>query len=374
MIIHNKTVIVYDVEVFRNCFHAVCKNTETGKCYNFEISERYNHIEELTQFFLNKMYIFCGYNNKHFDDPIINYIIMYKDALLSKAYFVSCQSVYNLAQIIITSETTELWKTYKYAKLFESFDLLTMLYSSKLRVSLKEMQVTMHYKNVLEFKGNFDELLMRKDIPEMIEYNKNDVDSTCELLYLCKQDVELRIEIEREYGLPCLSLDGVNIGMKILAAKYAEQTGLRWEDFKDLRSPADVIALKDVILPFIKFKSPILSSVLSDMLRQVVSPGRKGYENSFVYKNCVYTVGVGGIHTKNKPEIVIPKEDETLVDIDVASLYPSMLLEYKFYPKHLGEAFLTTYRRIKEERIEAKHKGLKTKDTTLKLALNGLKM
>lgn len=74
----------------------------------------------------------------------------------------------------------------------------------------------------------------------------------------------------------------------------------------------------------------------------------------------------------NDPEIVIPKEDEMLIDIDVASLYPSMLIEYGFYPKHLGPEFLEVYRQIKDERIEAKHNGNKVKNETLKLALNGL--
>lgn len=57
-----------------------------------------------------------------------------------------------------------------------------------------------------------------------------------------------------------------------------------------------------------------------------------------------------------------------------ASLYPSMIIEYEFYPKHLGREFLTVYKQIKDERIEAKHNSNKTKNETLKLALNGLKM
>lgn len=55
-----------------------------------------------------------------------------------------------------------------------------------------------------------------------------------------------------------------------------------------------------------------------------------------------------------------------------ASLYPSMLIEYGFYPKHLGPEFLEVYKQIKDERIEAKHNGNKVKNETLKLALNGL--
>lgn len=255
---------------------------------------------------------------------------------------------------------------------FDSFDILTMLYSNKLRVGLKEIQVTMQYKNVQEFVADWQADLPENQIDSMIEYNINDVNSTEELLNRCKKDVDLRLAIEDEYGVRVLSKDGVNIGMKILTQKYLEKTGQTWYDIKDLRSPMDVIPLNKVILPFIKYDSPILQRVLDDMKSQIVSPGRKGYENKFIFEGLRYSVGVGGIHSVNDPEIVIPKEDEMLIDIDVASLYPSMLIEYGFYPKHLGSEFLEVYKQIKDERIEAKHNGNKVKNETLKLALNGL--
>jgi hypothetical protein len=108
------------------------------------------------------------------------------------------------------------------------------------------------------------------------------------------------------------------------------------------------------------------------MKRQVVSPGRKGYEKHFILDGLEYCVGVGGIHSVNKPEEILPTENQILIDCDVASLYPSMIIEHKFYPPHLGKEFLEVYTQIKNERIEAKHAGNKIKDATLKLALNGL--
>ena len=392
MIIRNKTVYVYDIEVFPNVFYCTVKNSETGRFYMFEISQRKNQLDELVQFFhtvneqhnwndlyttdiqLNTDKMFCGYNNLHYDNAIINYIIDYYNVMKYKGYRTICRSIFNLSKTITTSsdDSIEAWKKWKYATYFESFDLLTMLYSNKLRVGLKEMQVTMQYQNVQEFVCDWQADLPEKEIDSMIEYNINDVNSTEELLNRCKKDVDLRIAIEDEYKVRVLSKDGVNIGMKILTQKYLEKTGQTWQDIKDLRSPMSVIPLKDVILPFIKYDSPILQKVLSDMKQQIVSPGRKGYENKFLFEGLRYSVGVGGIHSVNDPEIIIPKEDEMLIDIDVASLYPSMLIEYEFYPKHLGKEFLEVYRQIKDERIEAKHKGDKVKNETLKLALNGL--
>lgn len=392
MIIRNKKVYVYDIEVFQNIFHCSVKNTETEEIYKFEISERKNQLRELVKFFkqvdsyikwgdfyttdleIKSEIIFCGYNNLHYDNPIINYIIEYEDRLMSYNVATICNSIFNLSKTITTSteDNIDAWKHWKYQIWFDTFDILTMLYSKKLRVGLKEIQVTMQYPNVQEFVCDWSKPLPLEDFDNMIDYNINDIESTTELLNRCKKDIDLRIAIEDEYGVRVLSKDGVNIGMKILTQKYLEKTGLTWWDIEGLRSPMDYIPLKDVILPFIKYDSPILQEVLNDMKNQIVSPGRKGYENNFVFNGLRYTVGVGGIHSKNDPEIIIPKEDEMLIDIDVASLYPSMLIEYGFYPKHLGPEFLEVYSKIKDERIEAKHNGDKVKNETLKLALNGL--
>lgn len=392
MIIRGKIVYVYDIEVFQNIFHCSVKNTETNDIYKFEISERKNQLRELVKFFkqvdkyitwgdyyttninIPANVIFCGYNNLHYDNPIINYIIEYEDKLMQYNIPTICSSIFNLSKTITTSseDNIDAWKHWKYQIWFDTFDILTMLYSNKLRVGLKEIQVTMQYPNVQEFVCDWTKPLPLEDFDSMIDYNINDIESTSELLNRCKKDVDLRIAIEDEYGVRVLSKDGVNIGMKILTQKYLEKTGLTWWDIKDLRSPMSVIPLKDVILPFIKYDSPILQRVLEDMKNQIVSPGRKGYENKFVFNNLRYSVGVGGIHSVNSPEIIIPRDDEMLIDIDVASLYPSMLIEYEFYPRHLGKEFLEVYKQIKDERIEAKHNGDKVKNETLKLALNGL--
>lgn len=392
MIIRGKIVYVYDIEVFQNIFHCSVKNTETNDIYKFEISERKNQLRELVKFFkqvdkyitwgdyyttninIPTNIIFCGYNNLHYDNPIINYIIEYEDKLMQYNIPTICSSIFNLSKTITTSseDNIDAWKHWKYQIWFDTFDILTMLYSNKLRVGLKEIQVTMQYPNVQEFVCDWTKPLPLEDFDSMIDYNINDIESTSELLNRCKKDVDLRIAIEDEYGVRVLSKDGVNIGMKILTQKYLEKTGLTWWDIKDLRSPMSVIPLKDAILPFIKYDSPILQRVLEDMKNQIVSPGRKGYENKFVFNNLRYSVGVGGIHSVNSPEIIIPRDDEMLIDIDVASLYPSMLIEYEFYPRHLGKEFLEVYKQIKDERIEAKHNGDKVKNETLKLALNGL--
>ena len=371
MIIKNLIVQVYDIEIFPNCFSLTIKNTETKEFQFFELSNRKNNLVDLVPLFLDKRYIFCGYNNIHYDNPIVNFIIEYKETLKKSTRLDIEYNLFQLSQTIIKGDL-EKWKKWKYANNFETLDLLTMLFSQKLRVGLKEMQVTMKYSNVQEYDGNFEAPIPEEDIPKMIQYNINDVNSTEELLYICENDIKLRLNIEEEYGIKALNKDGVNLGMEILKTKYLEKTHKTWNDIKDLRSPCNKIALNEIILPFIKFDNPILKDLLNEMKQQVVSPDRKGYNKHFLMDNLEYSVGVGGIHSVNKPSIFIAKEDEVISDVDVASLYPSLIIEYGFYPPHLGKEFLEVYKGIKDERIEAKHNGNKLKNLTLKLSINGL--
>lgn len=318
MKIRNKIVYVYDIEVFRNVFHCTLLNTETEELIKFECSIRKNNIEEMCKFFKQDAY-FVGYNNIHYDNPIINYCIEY----FSNSKYTHnkiCLSIFNLSNIITQDkDNIDRWKRWKYANNFLTVDLLTMLYSKALRVSLKEMQVTMMYKNVQEFNQDWNSNLAENNIDSMIEYNINDVMSTYELLKRCEKDIQLRLNIEDQYHIHCLSKDGVNIGMQILAEEYMNKTGISWDILKNMRSPADIIDLNEIILPIIKYNTPILQNLLNEMKQLKVSPGRKGYEKQFLLEDLTISVGVGGIHSINEPEIIIPNKDELLVDLDVSN-------------------------------------------------------
>ncbi len=235
MIIQNKIVFVYDIEVFPNCFHCCIKNTETKDYYLFEISHRKNNVKELIETFDKNNVIFCGYNNIHYDNPIINLLRKYRDKVINCNWIKICDNIFVLSNTIINEETSEKWKDLKYYTDYETLDLLTMLFSQKLRVGLKEMQVTMKFNNVQEYEGDFTKPIDDKDIPDMIKYNINDVDSTETLLYKCENDIKLRLNIEKEYGIKALNKDGVNLGMEIIKYKYLEATKKNWYDIKDLR-------------------------------------------------------------------------------------------------------------------------------------------
>ena len=100
------------------------------------------------------------------------------------------------------------------------------MFSNKLRVGLKELQVTMEYPNVQEFDGDFRKSLSTSRIDDCLVYNRNDVESSCVLLERLQKDIELRLAIEDTYHISALNKDGVNLGMEIIKQRYLAETGL----------------------------------------------------------------------------------------------------------------------------------------------------
>lgn len=376
MIIRNRICFVYDVEIFPNFFSVTVKNTESQNIKSYEISERRNDLPEIVTLFLHKKIQWVGFNSMHYDAPVISYLIINYKRLILKPVWEITAELKAFSDKIINSETSASWSQYKYANLFHDLDLLVMRWSQKLRVGLKALQVTMEYRNVEEYSGDFNKPLPTSEIPNLLAYNVNDVLSTEELLNRSAKDIDLRIAIEDQYNISALNKDGVNLGMEIIKKYYLDATGKTWGEIKDLRSKVDEIPLKDVIFDYIKFDNPVLQNVLAKLKNTVIPITNmpKGYkfEIKFEIGGVKHTYGIGGLHSENEPEIFEPNDSEMLIDSDVTSLYPSIILQNELYPAHLGRIFLDVYQTIYDQRVAAKKEGRKIENETLKLALNGL--
>ena len=382
MIIKERPVILYDIEVFPNCFHCTCKDSESHKIYKFEISSRKNQLNELIDFFYfdRTKHVMCGYNNKHYDDIVINYIIFYRNSMKRLGFQRICNSLYYLSKEIINSEKTddiEKIKEYKYANYFYSFDLMLMLYGYKQQKSLKEIEVLLHMSNVQEFDGSFDSRIDEEAIDEMVAYNINDVESTCSLLNKVKKDVELRLLVEKEWGFDALSMSEVRFGEEILLKELERHDKRTKSELKSQARKVREIKLKDIILPFIQYSNPKLKEVLEDVKNAICDPDKsdkkqKNYEKKFVLSNICYSIGEGGIHTINEPRIYKPKDEQYIGHLDVTSMYPSLAIINKWLPVHLGEDFWNVYSSLYKERITAKRNGEKLKSLAFKKALNAL--
>ena len=371
MKIKDKTVLVYDIESFPNLFTCSILNSENNKLITYEISEDKNDLGKIVALFQLKEFYFCGFNNKSYDDVLINYLIIRFDDLRYKPIFEITWLIKSMSDKII-KEPVANWVDYKHAYLFNSFDLMTMSFSAKNRVGLKELEVTMGFPNVMEYEGDFSKNVPKELKDKVIEYNQNDVLATGGLLNLKKNDIELRLKLNEKYKINVLSKDNVNMGMEILKKEYLEKTNKTWDDIKDLKTPCQLVAFKNIIFDFIQYTTPPLQKLLEKLKKISIDPNNKDFREVFEIGGVVHNISLGGLHSINNAEIIIPNEDELLLDYDVNSYYPSCLIANKLYPKHLGEEFIGIYKNIIDERLKAKKDKNSFLADDFKYAINGL--
>ena len=326
MLIKGKTPFVHDIEIFPNFFSDAVTNVNSGNIKVFEISSRKNDILDIINLYSNNAIIFVGFNTIHYDSPIISYIILNKEELTKLPVWEITKRLKEFSDFIIERrDQVASWSKYKYANLFSHLDLLTMMFASKLRVGLKELQVTMGYSNVREYEGDFNSYLPESEFDNVISYNINDILSTKELMFRLEKDIKLREDVDKTFGVNVLNMDGVNLGVEIIKNNYLKDTRKRWDEIKDLRSPCDQLDLKDIIFDFIHFETPEFQKLHNQILKTHLNLSEEKIKNQkdrwkiTVYVNDLeITYSLGGIHTKNKPAIYKSNDEWVIIDSDCA--------------------------------------------------------
>lgn len=370
-------VQIYDLETYRNYFCAGFEDYKTGERRSFEISQWKDESQELRDFIFSRRWYLVGYNNRGFDDPILNYILYNKT--------VTAEKLYEIAQMIIREqrkkphgyEYRQFKKRYVYnTNPYHSIDLMTLHASKALRVSLKEMEVSMCWHKVQDLPYPFDKVLTRQEADEVAEYNFNDIGATRRLCELKDSDIAMRIGVKKKFGLDCLSDDPVRVGVNLFADMYEEKVGD--DSFRDKRTYRESIDLGECILDKVQFKSDEFNELLIGLKNTTITETKGSLNYSVLYGGVKHDYGTGGIHSKDKPGIVVPPKDYVFMDADVGSLYPSLWIEYGWSPEHLrADVFIPLYKQIRDDRLNI-YKPAAKKDPqaalmadTYKLMLNG---
>ena len=171
-----------------------------------------------------------------------------------------------------------------------------------------------------------------------------------------------------------LSYDDIKLGLCVIDTKLSEKGLGKIYDYKDkidLSIFDRKINLGSVILPVIKFQTKEFNDVLSYYQNLDIYPKGDKFTYKFKYDGKIYSLGAGGIHSEESPEIYKQTGEEILVEVDGASYYPNLFIRHKMRIQHLPAEFNDLYEEIYDERIIAKHNGDTLVNETNKLALNG---
>jgi hypothetical protein len=232
----------------------------------------------------------------------------------------------------------------------------------------------MNYPNVMDMPiSHTRDDIRLDDIPDILEYNLNDVMSTYAFYERSIDKIELRKSLSKTYDLPCLNFSDSKIGESLILKLYCDKMGIAPYEVRKLRSNRTKIALNELIFPYINFDSQEFNQILNTFKSKVITETKGSISESVIYKGFKYDYGCGGIHGCIKPGVYTSDSQYVIIDADVASLYPNIAIKNGLFIEHLGKHFIDVYDKdIVQKRLTAKKEGNMAISDALKLSANSV--
>jgi len=359
--------VVYDVEIFPNFFSYTDIDVKTLEKNVFVLHESQDDLDSLYEYLMEPRYR-IGYNNVHFDRVVCELItdnFRKMKTLPTNVYLIH---LYNKVQNMMREEQREFYKGETEIDLF----LLNHFNNKSKLTSLKALQCSIFWPVVQDMPYHHTAKVTKEMIPEILDYNLNDVLSTKAFFELCVPQLTFRKELGSKYRRFMLNMPDITIGEEIFLKAIRKDFGLSKKELKEAVEFDKTVDLNKCILPYVKFQSEAFQDLLTKVKWTVVSDKQK-LMYSVKYKGFQYDYGVGGIHGCIAPGIYQSDDKYIIIDFDVKSYYPNLAIQNDLHPKHIPQAaFVETYKSLFEKRVEAQKAENKTEDTGLKFALNGV--
>ena len=350
-----------------------------------------------------------GFNNLGYDDLMIKAFLMYFNRFDSTKHLI--EFLYNISQKIIKlqSDKDAFWND-KELELIRNYRLpyatvdLQQVYGlhaatvltnkdtgarEKFGKSLKQTSINLKWHELLDFTlppideeeynlywckqdryrgltlselnklitNDFERYVLPKYVEPMLYYNKNDVFLCCEMVRQKPDEVKLRYSITNAFGVNVLSSARANIADKLTIKFYSNMSGLSPKQFIKERTERTKLSFKKIIFPHIKFKTPELQKMLSEMMQVTITRTNKdAFSKEIEFYGTKYTLATGGIHSQDPPRICRSDDKFIYLHHDYTSYYPSIMISYNIAPKHLDRAtFVKMVDYLKQTRVKCKH-------------------
>ncbi len=382
---------IYDIETLSNLFLYYGFAPKIGEENVFIIHSSQNDFRAFIKYLKTQDLGHIGYNNLNFDAQVLQWMMDNEYELSKLDGDTLARKIYTYSQYVISKQNNNEFVDYPEWKLdIPQLDLFRIWhYDNRAKATgLKWVQFSIDWPNLQEMPIEHTEEVKASQINDILFYCKNDVMSTNEFyhitmgkthhtLYKDINKVQLREDIEKQFGIKCKNFNDVKIGDEINKQGYLKLTGLKKEDLKKRRCPNNTFTYKDCIPEYVNFKTRELQDFYNKMKDVPVDLESK-QEYPLVYYNTTYMIAKGGIHSADPKRVLKPLEDQVLRDADIGSQYPNGIRKRRLFPRHLGEEWLEAYVGNIYKRIEAKgeykktkNKRLKSIDECFKLSLNG---
>jgi hypothetical protein len=366
-----------DYETLSNCFIGVFESVKTEDKEIFVIHKSQNDILELVTFLERNIALdewHVSFNGLAFDSQITEHILRNKEQLLKQSGETVARWIYQKAQDTIQKSNSGEFAEFSPKNLsIRQIDVFKLNHwdNPAKRSSLKWIEFSMDWKNIMDMPIHHTREITQDQIPSIIKYCINDVRATKAIMHLSKSQIELRKSLTDEYGIDLFSASEPRIAKELFLHFLSEQTGIKKWDLRNMRTQRDQIVVKDIILPYIEFKTATFQHLLNKFQEVVIYPGQTkgGFKYSVQYKGVKTDYGLGGIHGARTSKVYNSTEDMVIMTSDVVSYYPNLGIRHKWAPAHLPkEEFCQLYEWFFEERKKIPKKD--PKNYVYKIILN----
>ncbi len=379
-------ILIYDIETMQELFLIGIYNPDTQQWYEFQVSRNFNQLDAFHRFTEEHAdYYWVGYNNLRFDSQVIEWVVRNHDQWHELSALEITGKIAQKAADVIHDANYDVFPEYREQDLsYKQIDLFRVHHfdNKNRRVSLKRLEFEMDLENIEEMPIHHAKSdLSDDDINIITEYCLNDVWATYQFykvtigdtdhpLYKGDNKIELRLDIEQEFGIPCLNYSDSKIGDEMIKKYYCEEKGIQYKDLPKKGTFSNVY-VKNCIANYVQFQTLELQQFLNNIKKLKLGIQDDFKEEIHFYDN-VYSFMKGGLHTENKPEVFEADDEHLIIDWDVSSYYPAIIINNGRYPRHLGKEFLAGYKRMFERRLELK--PLAKKDKRIKGIVGALKL
>lgn len=307
-------LIFYDFEVFKYLWLVVFIDYDTR-----EKTIIINDKNELLNFYNeNKDNIFCGYNSRGYDQHIFKGILKGLDPYeITKEIVINGKNGYRIVR-----DDGEFP--------LNNFDVSTGFHSLK---QLEGFMGSMIKESSVPF--DLDRKLTKEEINEVIMYCTHDVEQTIEVFNNRKEEFDSQLSLIQTFNLPMSMFNKTKAQLSayILGA-------VKTEDRND------------------EFNISIPSTLrISEKYQHIVdwymNPENRDYrkELNTIVAGVPHTFAWGGLHGARDNYYA----EGIILTCDVASLYPSIMIEYGYLSRNVTEP--SKYKEIRDTRLKLKAEG-----------------
>lgn len=344
-----RPVLVFDSEVFWNWTLFYFRNVETREEFKFE------HPMDLPA--LRKVireHRLITFNGQGYDIPIL--MLALKGA--------TAEEIKKASNRIIVHHL----KPWHFEKEFNvklnptGLDHVDLMDVAPMAGSLKLYGGRMHSRFIQELPIQHDTHVTPEQIAILTEYCSNDLETTTDLYRSLKVQLELREQMSATYGIDLRSKSDAQVAEAVIRSECEKIVGERVFKPGDLAGNKYQYTIPDWmtfrrfdVLDAVRQSEFVVNDKGSVLMPKALA------NKTLTTGTATFKMGIGGLHSTEECQVVEATDDYVLMDFDVTSYYPMIILNQELRPPHIGPSFLQVYRDLFNQRVKTKRRASELK-------------